>query len=189
MPSSAAALGDSAMARKARPSCVLRMTIMSTAINANESTMIATSSTLIWMPPNCSCLSGTMSDGKRRFSAPNTPCTALLKKMAMPMVAIIGIRCGAWRFAQRAQHEHVDGQAEQAAGQQRRQQRDPERRGQMRDHRQRGIGADHEHRAVRQVDDAEHAEDEREAEREERVDAAERQRVDELLFEHRLRCL
>ena len=74
------------------------MTSMSAAISANERTMIATSSSLIWTPANWSCLSGTMSDGKRRLSAPNTPCTALLKKIAMPMVAIIGIRCGALRL-------------------------------------------------------------------------------------------
>ncbi len=97
MPSSAAAFGDSAMARSARPSWVRRITSSSPAISANDSTMMAISSMLICTGPRCSWRSGTTSDGKRRFSAPNRPCAALLKKMATPIVAIIGIRCGALR--------------------------------------------------------------------------------------------
>ena len=98
MPSSIAAFGDSAIARSARPSWVLRITIKSPAISANESRTIASSSTLICTPQKWSCRSGTSSLGKRWFSAPKMPCAALLKKIARPIVAIIGIRCGALRW-------------------------------------------------------------------------------------------
>ena len=39
--------------------------------------------------------SDTVPAGKRRFSAPKMPCMVLLIAMPTPMVAIIGIRCGA----------------------------------------------------------------------------------------------
>src|SRR6202000_2046658 len=60
----------------------------------------------------------------------------------------------------------------------------PQREAHLRDGRQRGIGAHHEDGTLREVDDAQHAEHQREAEGEEGVDAAERQGVEELLFEH-----
>ena len=147
--------------------------------------MIATSSTLICTPAKCSCSSGSRSLGKRRFSAPNTPCDALLKKIAMPMVAIIGIRCGALRRRSglststsiSSPTTPLTRNAASSAAQ--------SGNDSLETSLQRRIRADHEDRAVRQVDHPEHAEHQREAEREQRIDAAQRQGVDELLFEHR----
>jgi len=48
-------------------------------------------------PPSESDSSDTVPAGKRRFSAPKMPCMVLLIAMPTPMVAIIGIRCGAPR--------------------------------------------------------------------------------------------
>jgi hypothetical protein len=99
----------------------------------------------------------------------------------------LSVCCGstsAGKRRQRPQHEHVDEQPQQARREEGHGQRAGQRQVQPRDGLQRRIGAHHEDGAMRQVDHAQHAEDQREAEREQRVDAAERECVEELLFEH-----
>src|SRR6185436_6172842 len=46
------------------------------------------------------------------------------------------------------------------------------------------VGPEHEHGAMAEVDDLEHAEDQREADRDQRVDAAQDETVDRVLQEH-----
>ena len=91
--------------------------------------------------------------------------------------------------SQRAQHQQVDQQPERAADQQGDDERGPQWERQARDDLQRGVGADHEDRAMRQIDHSQDAEDQRESQREQRVDAPQRERVDQLLLEHRSAAL
>jgi hypothetical protein len=57
----------------------------------------------------------------------------------------------------------------------------PQRRPGRRDQQQPGEGADRVDLAVREVDDVEHAEDQRESDRHQRIDETDRQAVDDLL--------
>ncbi len=97
MPSSQAARGDSAMARSARPSWVFCSASSSTAISAKDRKMMPSSSAVMSTPPSDRLRCDTSPAGKRMFCAPKTPCTTLVRIMPTPMVAIIGIRCGAPR--------------------------------------------------------------------------------------------
>ena len=98
MPSSQAALGDSAMARSARPNCVRRMTYISTAISANDRKMMPSSMTVRCRPAISMTSSGTVPCGKRRLLAPKMPWAPLFRMMPTPIVAIMGIRWGALRL-------------------------------------------------------------------------------------------
>ena len=101
------------------------------------------------------------------------------------MVAIIGIRCGALRARSGLSTRRSISRPTRPREREREQRWRPtaaSRSCVMAV--QRRVGAHHEDGALREVDDAQHAEDQREAEREEGVDAAERQGVEELLFEH-----
>src|SRR5574340_812578 len=97
MPSRYAARGDSAIARSARPSWVFFSASSSTAMSANDRKMIPSSSAVTSTPPKLSVRSGSNPAGNRMFCAPKIPCTALVRMMPTPIVAIIGIRCGAPR--------------------------------------------------------------------------------------------
>ena len=59
--------------------------------------MIASSIAVTPMPAISIASFGIVPAGKRMFCAPKRPCAVLLSAIAMPMVAIIGIRWGALR--------------------------------------------------------------------------------------------
>ncbi len=77
----------------------------------------------------------------------------------------------------------LDENAERGRGEHGAGQDDPRRKAREREH-QTGVRADHENLTVSQVEQVQHAEDERVADRDQGVGAAEHQPVDELLGEH-----
>ncbi|MOA21072.1 hypothetical protein D3C78_1415500 [compost metagenome] len=86
------------MARSARPNCVRRITYISTAISANDRKMMPSSMTVRCRPATSITSSGTVPCGKRRLLAPKMPWAPLFRMMPTPMVAIMGIKCGALRL-------------------------------------------------------------------------------------------
>ncbi len=124
---------------------------------------------------------GIVPDGKRMFAAPKMPCAALLSAMPMPIVAIIGIRCGALRRRSgfststsiRSPTTPATANANGSASASGHPKRDTASTP--------AYAPTMNTAPCERLMTPEHAEDQREAEREQRVQRAERQPVDELL--------
>ena len=181
IPMSPATVGFSAVARIAMPVDVERRNTSSKAISATEVPKMRSWSVETVTGPRSSDADANGA-GIATGSAPKSFTTACWRTSPTAIVVISGVtwlpRLRTGRNATRSTTTPRAAAASMAPAERRPGREAGERQ------RQPDVGAHHEDLAVRQMEQVQHAEDERVADRDERVGAAEHQPVDELLDEH-----
>ena len=180
MPSSDAARSFSAIARMLRPKLVARTVIQSPAINTADSTRLAS-----WMPDRMTdptSTSGQTIPVRNGFgSVPNRLVTITCRMTPNDRLDTKPAKVAVGR--DRPEHheveQHPEGDRRAEPEDERRDRRDAGPH-----HQQDDEGREHEEIGVREIQHAQHPEDERVADPDQRVDAAQREAVDELLSQH-----
>src|SRR5258708_2655385 len=197
MPRTRAARGLSATARICRPSRVCASSKVSSVMRITEMPTMQSCSTDALAPPMRIILSGKVSCGNREMSGPKI-CSAIASNtvaIASELISPEMLESARPRSRGAAQPGDVgDGaapgrgeaqpcetEADQPADDHRQRQRHPQGEVRVRYQQKRRERREHEHRRVREVEDVEHAEDQRVPHGKERVDAPHEDAVEDLL--------